>query len=114
METLNSTYVILIGLALRVAIPVAFTALIVFSLRKLDARWQAEAREEKKVAAIDEMPCLREGVTIDPLTSARASLGEQRCWQIRRLPSGYLNEACLDCEVFLNAPTASAHSHAHI
>jgi hypothetical protein len=34
----------------------------------------------------------------------RAAASGKPCWQIHRLSNGYLREACLDCEVFINAP----------
>ncbi len=114
MENLNSTFVILIGLALRVLVPVALTILIVYLLRKLDARWQEEARTEEKVLAIDEMPCLETQGLSDEQLKSRLALNAQPCWQVRRLPNGYLNETCLDCEVFLKAGAASPRSRAHI
>ncbi|MBI5963873.1 MAG: hypothetical protein HY863_10395 [Chloroflexi bacterium] len=114
MEDLNSTLVILIGLALRVLVPVALTALIVYLLRKLDARWQEEARTEEKVLAIDEMSCLETQGLSDEQLNSRLSLNAQPCWQIHRLPNGYLKEACLDCEIFLKASAASPRSRAHI
>lgn len=114
METLSPTLVILIGLALRVLAPLALTALIVYALRKLDAHWQAEARDEKKVPATDEMPCLKiQGFSDDQMKS-RAILSAQPCWQAHRSANGYLNEACLDCEVFLKTTAAATHSHVNI
>jgi hypothetical protein len=29
---------------------------------------------------------------------------ETPCWQSQRLSNGYLQQECLDCEVFLSAP----------
>ncbi len=43
MDTLISYFYILIGLLLRLAIPIAATMLVVYILRRLDKRWQAEA-----------------------------------------------------------------------
>ena len=114
MQTLNPTLVILIGLVLRLIVPLAITALIVYSLRKLDARWQAEARDEEKVMAIVEMPCLKIDELSTDKTNSRISLSTQPCWQMHRSTNGYLNEACLDCEVFLKATAATSQSHAHI
>ncbi|MBI5944036.1 MAG: hypothetical protein HY864_06680 [Chloroflexi bacterium] len=114
METLSPTLVIIIGLALRVLAPLALTVLAVYFLRKLDARWQAEARNEEKLPAEDEMPCLEiQGLTEEQI-KARLSMKAQPCWLARRLPNGYLNEACLNCEVFLNATAPAAGSHARI
>ena len=114
MNTLHPILVILIGLVLRLAVPLALTALIVYSLGKLDARWQAEARDEKKALAVDQMPCMKdEELSIEQM-KVRMSLADQPCWQTQRLQSGYLNEACLDCEVFLSAPATGSRVHVHI
>ena len=43
MENIITFLYILLGLLLRLALPIAGTLLIVLLLRKLDARWQAEA-----------------------------------------------------------------------
>ena len=43
METLISVLYIAAGFLLRLAIPILGTLLLVFLLRRLDARWQAEA-----------------------------------------------------------------------
>ncbi len=86
METLSPTLVIIIGLALRVLVPLALTVLVVYLLRKLDARWQAEARNEEKLPAEDEMPCLEiQGLTEEQI-KARLSMKAQPCWLARRLP----------------------------
>ena len=114
METLHPVLVILIGMVLRLAVPVALTALIVYTLGKLDERWQAEARDEKKAMAMDQMPCLKnEELSLDQIKT-RMAMSDQPCWQAQRLQSGYLNEACLDCEIFLSAPAAAARVHVHI
>jgi hypothetical protein len=113
MENLNPALVIVIGLALRVLAPLALTILIVTLLRRLDARWQAEASVEPRVP-VNEMPCLEiEGLS-DEQINARLSLRAQPCWQMRRQPNGYLSEACLNCEVFLNATAPVSSSQAHI
>ena len=86
-----------------------------FVLRRLDARWQAEAEKERGLLIKDEMPCWKEqGLSMDEI-KLRAEKSNQPCWQTHRLSNGYLREACLDCEVFLSAPIpAPKHSHAHL
>ena len=112
MQTLNPALVILIGLVLRLIVPLAITALIVYSLGKLDARWQAEAKNEKKTLAIDEMPCAKiQGFSVDQM-KMHMSLSDQPCWQAHRSPNGYLSETCLSCEIFLNAPVPAPATHA--
>ena len=43
MDTVVSFLYIIVGLLLRLAIPILGTVLLVFFLRKLDSGWQAEA-----------------------------------------------------------------------
>jgi hypothetical protein len=106
---------VLTGLFVRLVVPLAITALVVLVLRKMDARWQAEAENERKVLVKDETPCWKEqGLPMDEI-KLREEKGNRPCWQTHRLSNGYLREACLDCEVFLTAPIpAHKHSHAHL
>ena len=113
----TSLFVILTGLSVRLIIPIAVTALIVYLLHRLDVRWQAEAGREraalKKVD--DDMPCWKEqGLAIDEI-KMRAAKDDQPCWQTHRMVNGYLREACLSCDVFLSAPIpAPRHSQIHL
>jgi hypothetical protein len=112
---MNTTLVLLSGLLIRLIMPLAVTAIFVFALRKLDARWQAEAEKERRTLVQDDKPCWKEqGLSVDEI-KLRAAKSNQPCWQTHRLSNGYLREACLDCEVFLNAPIPSPkHSQAHL
>jgi len=112
---INSILVLLAGVFVRLAIPLLITALVVLLLRKLDARWQADAEKERVTLVKDEMPCWKEqGLSMDEIR-LRVEKNKQPCWQTHRLSNGYLREACLDCEVFLSAPIPRLqHSHAHL
>lgn len=114
MDTLTSMLALLAGVLIRLVVPLGLTALMVFFLRKLDARWQAEAELEKNLLAKDEAPCWREqGLSMDRIVQMSASSGKP-CWQIKRLPNGYLREECLDCDVFISAPILRPkHKEAH-
>ena len=103
MQTITSILVLIVGLLIRLAIPIALTALLIFFLRKLDARWQAEA----------ELPQLDERTTEcwkikncppEQLNNCVAYQATLPCWQVKRLPNGYLREECLSCEIFIEAP----------
>ena len=111
---INSILVVLTGLLIRLVVPLVVTALIVYLLHRLGVRWQAEAEKERKFLVKDEMPCWKEqGLSMDEI-KFRAEKSDQPCWQTHRLSNGYLREACLDCEVFLDAPIpTSKHSPAH-
>lgn len=106
-------FALILGVFLRLVLPLLLTALIVYGLRALDIRWQREAETERSLLIRDEEPCWRErGLSLDEI-KARAAAGGKPCWQVHRLSNGYLREACLDCEVFLEAPApALEHSTA--
>ncbi|MBL8063995.1 MAG: hypothetical protein JNK32_13280 [Anaerolineales bacterium] len=105
---------ILTGLLIRLFVPLALTALVVFWLHKLDLRWQKEAEAERDLLVKDETPCWKDqGLSTDEIHTRMNASGKP-CWQIHRLSNGYLREACLDCEVFLTAPVPSSKpSKAH-
>lgn len=101
---MNTLFVLITGIFLRLIVPLVITALIVFALRRLDIRWQTEAEKEHQVLAKDGTPCWKEqGLSMEEI-KLRVEEGAQPCWQAHRLSNGYLQEACLDCDVFLNAP----------
>jgi len=103
METLISLLVLIAGLLLRLAIPIALTALLIFFLRKLDAHWQAEAQIAQPVA--QKVNCWDiKNCTPEQRSACIAAQSELPCWQAKRLPNGYLREECLSCEIFTEAP----------
>lgn len=104
---------LILGLVIRLGLPLLVTALIVIGLRRLDIRWQKEAEMERQILIRDEEPCWKEqGLSMEEI-KARAAESGKPCWQIHRLSNGYLREACLDCDVFMNAPApALKHSKA--
>jgi hypothetical protein len=114
MDTLNTILVVLTGTVLRLAVPLVLTLLVVLVLRRLDARWQAEAEQERHLLVKEEMPCWKDaGISMDEI-KARLAVGEEcPCWQSRRLSNGHLRERCLSCEVFRETPAPVAHHYAH-
>jgi hypothetical protein len=111
---MNTFSVFVVGAFLRLAVPLMVTALIVYLLRRLDVRWQAEAGKECVLLLNDDMPCWKEQGFSAAEIKMRAAQNTQPCWQTYRLSNGYLREACLDCEVFLSAPApAVVHLHSH-
>ena len=111
----ESVLALLIGLSIRLLLPLGLTGLVVFWLHKLDIRWQKEAEKEHDLLIKDGDPCWKEqGLSVDEIRALATASGKP-CWQIHRLSNGYLREACLDCEVFLKAPIpvpAAGHSSA--
>jgi hypothetical protein len=110
----NTILILILGLVVRLGLPLLVTVLIVIGLRRLDMRWQKEAEMERNLLIRDEEPCWKEqGLSMEEI-KARAAESGKPCWQIHRLSNGYLREACLDCEVFINAPApALKPSKAH-
>jgi hypothetical protein len=103
MEPLTSILTIIAGLFLRLAIPIAGTLLLVYVLRKLDAHWQAEA--ERTPIMIEKVECWKvKGCSEEQRKNCIGATSPLPCWQALRLPNGYLQEKCLSCEVFTNAP----------
>ena len=103
MTDLAAWIAVLVGIAARLAIPILVTAAAVYFLRRLDARWQREARsapvEVRKPACWEVQACPAERSHDCP-----GRLSPLPCWQARRSANGYLREQCLTCIVFLKAP----------
>ena len=103
MNDINSLLAVVIGLVLRFAIPIIITVLAVAFLRKLDARWQAEG--ENAPLDMEAPKCWEiKNCTLEEREKCEAARSSIPCWQVKRLPNGYLREECLDCEVFYKAP----------
>lgn len=103
METLLSIFYILAGFILRLAIPIGGTIILILFLRKLDSRWQAEA--EKQALSTEKLDCWKvAGGLPEQVENRESGKSPIPCWQVYRLPNGYLNEKCMTCEVFTEAP----------
>lgn len=103
METITSLTAIVAGLLLRLAIPILGTGILIYFLRKLDAHWQAEAN--LMPAHAQKLDCAKiKDCSKEQQQNCLAASSALPCWQVRRQPNGYLQEACISCEVFINAP----------
>lgn len=111
----NTIFALILGVFLRLVLPLLVTGLVVYGLRALDIRWQREAELERDLLVRDEEPCWKEqGLSMEEIKARVAESGKP-CWQIHRLSNGYLREACLECEVFIDAPPpALKPSKAHV
>jgi hypothetical protein len=103
MESITSFLAVLAGLLLRLAIPIAGTIILIYFLRKLDAHWQAEAQLPAVPAQKTECWKIKGCSSIQKKNCAAASC-PLPCWQVFRQPNGYLQEECISCPVFINAP----------
>jgi hypothetical protein len=104
METIVSLFAVIAGLLLRLALPILGTAILIYFLRKLDAHWQKEA--QLAPVPIQKAKCWKiKSCTPEQQKNCPAAASPQPCWQVYRLPNGYLREKCISCDVFIDAPT---------
>ena len=109
MDTMAAFTVLCFSLLLRLALPVAITLVPVYFLRKLDARWQVEA--ELQPVFVQKPECWKiRGCSPEQLKDCVAFSSPLPCWQVFRLPNGYLNEECISCKVFIEAPVPTLRS----
>jgi hypothetical protein len=105
METLTAVLAVIAGFALRLAIPIAITALAIYLLRRLDTRWKAEAEKELLYPAVEKPKCWEiNGCSAEKRATCTGYLLKQPCWQAFRQENGYLQERCLGCDVLRKAP----------
>jgi len=103
MNILVPFFYLLIGVFLRLAIPIAATLFVIYILRRLDKRWQSEA--ELAPADVEKPECWKvKGCPPEKVKDCAAAKSSRPCWQVKRLPNGYLNQDCLSCPVFIEAP----------
>jgi hypothetical protein len=104
METIISLLAFLAGLLLRLAIPIAATIILVYFLHKLDTYWQIEA--QLPPMPVQKAECWKiKGCSPAQKKTCKAASSSLPCWQVFRQPNGYLQEECISCKVFIDAPT---------
>lgn len=108
---MNDTMVIIIGLAIRIGIPVALTILAVLLLRRLDKGWQESAMPHRmklveagltprNTGCWDVMHCSEE-----KKATCRAYANQNLpCWQVFRNKDGEMLTKCVECKLFTQAP----------
>ncbi len=111
MEWIETLAAVMAGLLIRFGIPIGITAVLAWLLRKLDLRWQAEAekrrlRAHSLGAAVRQVRCWeRRDCPPEKRDACPAyATADLPCWQVFRQNHGRLLEACLNCEVFREAP----------
>ena len=103
METVTSIVVLAAGVLLRLAIPILGTAVLIYLLRNLDEHWQAEAKLTP--VSIRKVECWKiQGCPPEEQEHCAAASSPLPCWQVFRQPNGYLQEECMSCKVFIDAP----------
>ena len=102
---MQETLLMIVGLLLRIGLPIALTALVVLLLQRLDANWQSEALMPEVLAPTG-TPCW-EHKNCSPEKRAKCKAyqnSEIPCWQQFRKVDGTLREGCIGCDVFRKAP----------
>jgi hypothetical protein len=104
---MDTVLAFIIGLLLRVGIPVLVTAMVFFLLRRLDQRWQKEAQAIPVITS--QRPCwkMKDCSEEKRKTCPAFAQTDVPCWQLFRTKNGLLKEDCLGCDVFRLAPTPS-------
>lgn len=101
---MNDFLSFIIGLLVRIAIPIGISAVAIYLLRRLDERWQRQANI-LPVLPVGEKPCWEmkncsEAKRKDCPAARQPNLP---CWQVFRSKDGLLREACLECAMFRQA-----------
>ena len=97
-------FTFILGLLLRIGIPVTVTALVLFLLKRLDERWQKEALALPVVNT--RQPCWEKKGCAEAKRKSCLAYNQFNipCWQVFRTNNGRLQEGCLECDVFRLAP----------
>ena len=102
MNTLSS---LLLGLSVRILLPVSVTLVAIFLLRRLDRHWKREALS-LPVINRSSKPCwaVKGCSPAERKACPAAASPDTPCWQIFRTKDGVMKEDCLTCDVFRQAP----------
>ena len=106
MEIFATTLAVLAGILLRFGLPILVMVIAVYFLRRLDNRWQEEAKERmagSQTSAL-QTPCWEVHNCQNKEQCIAFAHPGTPCWQQFRSDEGLLKENCLDCSVFRNAP----------
>jgi hypothetical protein len=108
MDVLDTLLAVLTGVGVRFAIPVGITILMIYFLRKLDARWQAEGQLAAQTPSVEKPKCWEaNNCSPQEMEKCPGYQSAQPCWQAFRTKDGHLKEECLGCGVFHHAPIPS-------
>jgi hypothetical protein len=111
MSFFAETGALVLMFVVRLAIPLLVTMLIVYALRRLDARWQAEAQQRGE-GATAAAPHEALAVSTAPCWQVRRCPPQRRdrcpaylrpnlnCWAARNQAEGRLPDRCLTCILF--------------
>lgn len=111
MDTFYETSVIVLMFIVRLGVPLLVTIAIVAWLRRLDARWQAEAMQERSSISVAPIATVIKSAP-SPCWIVRSCPEEKRnrctayaqpevaCWSARKQADGRLPSLCLTCILF--------------
>lgn len=111
MEWFSTLLAVLVGIILRLALPLAVTVVVVIFLKWLDRRWQQATLEESPPLQPASNPgCWDLKHCPEDLrnTCDAYQHPDMPCWQVLRREDGRLQERCLTCEIFRRAPLLAA------
>jgi hypothetical protein len=109
MPTLETLLALLGGLALRLALPLAITALFIWLLRRLDARWLSDV--EGQPLPPQDRCWQSQQCTAERRAQCAAYVNRGiPCWQQFRAANGDVNARCLGCAYFRAARSPLAHA----
>lgn len=111
---LNAVLAVLVGMLIRFGLPILITAAIVWSLKRLDSRWQAEITERRERSmegvAVQKVKCwdLHNCSEVQRKECVAFQNPSIPCWQHYRNGNGELRQECLECEIFRVTPITVA------
>ena len=110
MEAITPLLAVITGFAIRLAVPILITAAAIYFLKRLDTRWQTEAEEQLLLPAVEKVKCWEiKGCTAEMRATCAGYQSNQPCWQAFREENGHLQERCLGCDVFQQAPVPASN-----
>lgn len=106
MDRTLETIGLLLCCGLRLGVPLGLTVLLAWGLKRLDARWQAEAegkatRPEVRHIAVSQLQCweIRDCSDERKLNCLAFARPDRPCWETFS-QNGHLRRSCRDCLVF--------------
>lgn len=103
MNSTSAALAVLLGLGIRIAIPLLITVAAVMILARLDRHWQSEAGSD--APGMPKPECWKtQRCSPSKRKNCAGYTSALPCWQVFRRSNGYLNERCLGCPVLVAAP----------